>query len=86
MVGGPVDVGALDLGCAAELRFSLEYVREDGTSRREPLAVGAAERFEEALPVVAESPEGLGARAPGLVRQRANLPDARDTTGAQSRL
>ena len=27
-----------------------------------------------------------GARTPGLVRQRANLPDARDTTGAQSGL
>ncbi|MGH3182242.1 MAG: hypothetical protein ACRDOH_11540 [Streptosporangiaceae bacterium] len=46
-----MDVAALDLGCAADLRFFLEYVREDGTRCREPLAVCAAERFEEAVPV-----------------------------------
>ena len=50
MVGGLVDVAALDLGCGADLRFSLEYVRVDGTRRREPLAACAAERFEEAVP------------------------------------
>jgi hypothetical protein len=51
VVGGLVDVAALDLGCGADLLFSLEYVREDGTRHREPLAVCAAERFEEAVPV-----------------------------------
>src|SRR6266851_7148583 len=51
MVGGLVDVAALDLGFSADLRFSLEYVREDGIRRREPLAVCAAERFEAAAPV-----------------------------------
>ena len=51
MVGGLVDVAALDVGFGADLRFSLEYVREDGTRRWEPLAACAAERFEEAAPV-----------------------------------
>jgi hypothetical protein len=51
MVGGLVDVAALDLGFSADLRFSVEYVREDGTRCRELLPVCAAERFEEVLPV-----------------------------------
>jgi hypothetical protein len=51
MVGGLLDVAALDLGFDADLLFSLEYVREDGDRRREPLAACAAERFEEAVPV-----------------------------------
>src|ERR1022692_477321 len=51
MVGGLVDVAALDLGFSADLRFSVEYVREDGTRCRELLLVCAAERFEEVLPV-----------------------------------
>jgi hypothetical protein len=46
-----VDVAALDLGCGAELRFWVEFVREDGTVRRVPLAVCAGERFEDAVPV-----------------------------------
>lgn len=46
-----MDVAALDLRCSADLRFSLEYVREDGTGHREPLAVCAAERFDDAVPV-----------------------------------
>jgi hypothetical protein len=46
-----VDVAALDLGCDADLRFSVEYVRQDGMARRVPLAVGAGERFEDAVPV-----------------------------------
>jgi hypothetical protein len=51
MVGRLVDVAALDLGCGADLRFSLEFVRGDGTGHRKPLAACAAERFEEAVPV-----------------------------------
>lgn len=51
MVGGLLDVGALDLGFGADLRFSLEYVQEGGTRRWEPLAACAAERFEETAPV-----------------------------------
>ena len=51
MVGGLLDVAALDLGFGVDLRFSLEYVRGDGTRHREPLAACAAERFEEAVPV-----------------------------------
>jgi hypothetical protein len=51
MVGGLVDVAALDLRCSADLRFSVEYVREDGTRCRELLPVCAAERFEDAVPV-----------------------------------
>jgi hypothetical protein len=46
-----LDVGALDLGFGADLRFSLEYVQRDGTRRWEPLATCAAERFEEAASV-----------------------------------
>ncbi|MGH3180360.1 MAG: TnsA-like heteromeric transposase endonuclease subunit [Streptosporangiaceae bacterium] len=46
-----MDVAALGLGCDADLRFSVEYVREDGTARRVPLAVCAGERFEDVLPV-----------------------------------
>jgi hypothetical protein len=46
-----VDVAALDLGCSAELRFWVEFVREDGAVRRVPLAVCAGERFEDAVPV-----------------------------------
>lgn len=46
-----MDVAALDLGCRAELRFWVEFVREDGTVRRVPLAVCAGERFEDAVPV-----------------------------------
>ena len=46
-----MDVVALDLGCGAELRFWVEFVREDGTVRRVPLAVCAGERFEDAVPV-----------------------------------
>jgi hypothetical protein len=51
MVGGLVDVAALNLDSDADLQFSVEYVREDGASRRERLAVCVAERFEDALPV-----------------------------------
>src|SRR5947209_7882333 len=51
MVGGLLDVAALDLGSGADLWFSLEYVREGGIRRREPLAACASERFEEAAPV-----------------------------------
>ena len=51
MVGGLLDVGALDLGFGVDLRFSLEYVQGDGTRRWEPLAACAAGRFEEAAPV-----------------------------------
>ncbi len=51
MVGWLVDVAALDVGFGADLRFSLEYVREDGTRQWEPLAACAAKRFEEAVPV-----------------------------------
>lgn len=46
-----MDVAALNLECGADLRFSLEYVREDGTRDREPLAACRAGRFEEAVPV-----------------------------------
>ena len=46
-----MDVAALDLGCSAELRFWVEFAREDGTVRRVPLAVCAGERFEDAVPV-----------------------------------
>ena len=51
MVSGLLDVAALNLECGADLRFSLEYVREDGT--RAPGAAGGvpAGRFEEAVPV-----------------------------------
>ncbi|MDQ2877125.1 MAG: hypothetical protein M3Y33_20890 [Actinomycetota bacterium] len=35
MVGGLLDVAALDLGFSAELRFSVEYVRVDGISALE---------------------------------------------------
>src|SRR5712672_890090 len=51
MVGGLLDVGALDLGFGVDLRFSLEYVQGDGTRCWEPLAACAAGRFEEAVPV-----------------------------------
>jgi len=50
-VGGLVHAAALDLGSDAGLRFSVEYVRQDGTGRREALAACAGERFEEGLPV-----------------------------------
>jgi hypothetical protein len=50
-VGGLVHVAALDLGCDAGLRFSVEYVGQDGTGHRVPLAACAGGRFEEALPV-----------------------------------
>jgi len=39
------------LDLALTCGFRLEYVREDGIRRREPLAVCAAERFEAAAPV-----------------------------------
>jgi hypothetical protein len=51
MVNELLDVAALNLGCGADLRFSLEYVRGDGTRHREPLTACAAERFEESAPV-----------------------------------
>ena len=51
MVGGLLDLAALDLECGADLLFSLEYVRADGKRYREPLAACAAGRFEEAVPV-----------------------------------
>jgi hypothetical protein len=51
MVSGVLGVAALDLGCDAGLGFSLEYVREDGGRRREPLVACAAERFEGVVPV-----------------------------------
>jgi hypothetical protein len=51
MVGGLLDVGALNLGFGADLRFSLEDVQGDGTRCWEPLAACAAERFEGAAPV-----------------------------------
>ena len=50
-MGGLVHAAALDLGSDAGLRFSVEYVRQDGTGRREALAACAGERFEEGLPV-----------------------------------
>ena len=67
MVGGLLDVAALDLGCGADLRFSLEFVREDGTRYREPLAACAAERFEEAVPVRSFHWAKGAAHFPGLV-------------------
>ena len=51
MVGGLVDVAALNLDYGSELRFSLEYVQDDGCLRREQLAECAAGRFEDAVPV-----------------------------------
>ena len=51
MVGGLVDVAALNLEYGSELRFSLEYVQDDGCLRREQLAECTAGRFEDALPV-----------------------------------
>jgi hypothetical protein len=51
VVDGLSDVAALDLEYGADLRFSLEYVRGDGTRHREPLAACTAERFEEVAPV-----------------------------------
>ena len=51
MVSRLLDVAALNLECGADLWFSLEYVREDGTRDREPLAACRAGRFEEAVPV-----------------------------------
>jgi hypothetical protein len=46
-----VDIAALDLGCGADLVFSLEFVLGDGTGHRKQLAACVAERFEEAAPV-----------------------------------
>ena len=51
MTGGAMDVAALDLGCGADLRFFLEFVRADGTRHRESLAACVTERLEDALPV-----------------------------------
>jgi hypothetical protein len=51
MVSGLLDVAALDLEFGADLQFSVEYLRVDGTRDREPLAACTAERFEEVPPV-----------------------------------
>jgi hypothetical protein len=51
MVGGLVDVAALNLEYGSELRFSLEYVQDDGCLRREQLVECAAGRFEDVVPV-----------------------------------
>ena len=51
MVGGLVDVAALNLEYGSELGFSLEYVHDDGGLRRVPLAECVAGRFEDVLPV-----------------------------------
>jgi hypothetical protein len=51
MVSRLLDVAALNLEYGSDLQFSLEYVREDGTRDREPLAACRAGRFEEAVPV-----------------------------------
>jgi hypothetical protein len=51
MVGRLVDVAALSLEYGFELRFSLEYVQDDGCLRREQLAECAAGRFEDVVPV-----------------------------------
>jgi hypothetical protein len=75
MVGGLLDVGVLDLGFGADLRFSLEYVRGDGTRRWEPLAACAAERFEEAAPV--RSFHSWGFRSLSLVLTWAFMPELR---------
>ena len=45
IAGSLVDVAALDLG-PADLPFSVEYVREDGTERRVPLAVCCRDQME----------------------------------------
>ncbi len=51
MVGGLVDVAALSLEYGSELRFSLEYVQDEGCLRREQLAECAAGWFEDVVPV-----------------------------------
>jgi hypothetical protein len=51
MVSGLMNVAALDLTCDVDLRFSLEYVRVGARRHREPLALCAGKRFEEAASV-----------------------------------
>jgi hypothetical protein len=51
MVGGLLDLAALNLECGVDLLFSLEFTGADGTRHREPLAACTAERFEKAVPV-----------------------------------
>jgi hypothetical protein len=44
-------VAAVDLGSFSDLQFFLEFTEPDGARQREPLAVCAATRFENVLPV-----------------------------------
>lgn len=64
-MGRLVHVAAPDPDPSPDLRVSLEYVRDDGCLRREPLAECAVERFETPAQPSARHPMRDTAGMPG---------------------